>query len=190
LPAPGTVSTLLTSGPSGIPAAVHAPGSDSRSYPLLGFGPPTRYFPKSPPAASRPKAPLLGFVAPTAHTEEGAHGSPVARSSSPRFPGVPPSGPTQPATAPLAGFPNLSAACRSHRPPAIFQAGGAPGVPPSRGSCLSRSPGNSSLPACPRDVLPTECACPRPRRGLRWARLPLPRSIGRSHWPSSGLSSA
>jgi hypothetical protein len=95
LPAPGTVSTLLTSGPSGIPAAVHAPGSDSRSYPLVGFGPPTRYFPKSPPAASRPKAPLLGFRAPSAHQVAGAHVPPVARSSSPGCPGfcllVPPS---------------------------------------------------------------------------------------------------
>jgi len=68
--------------------------------------------------------------------------------------GISPTGPTQPTTVLLAGFPNLSAACSSRRPPAMFQAGGAPGVPPYRGSFPSRSPGDSSSPAYPLDVAP------------------------------------
>jgi hypothetical protein len=60
--------------------------------PLLGFGPPTRYVPKSPPPVSRPEAPLLGFHAPTTHWEERVH---VRLSPAPRFcrgicPRVPP----------------------------------------------------------------------------------------------------
>jgi hypothetical protein len=60
--------------------------------PLLGFGPPTRYVPKSPPPVSRPEAPLLGFHSATTHWEKRVH---VRLSPAPRFcrgvyPRVPP----------------------------------------------------------------------------------------------------
>ena len=106
-------------GPAGLPRTVPARGSDSASNPLLGFSPPSRPVSNTPPTASRPKAPLLGFLSPTAHQEERVH-VPVA--GAPRgLPGNPSTGPTPPTTAPLAGFPNLSAASTSLDRPAIFR---------------------------------------------------------------------
>jgi hypothetical protein len=66
--------------------------------------------------------------------------------------------PNPPATEPLPGFPNLSAAFFLSPPSHHFQMGGAHGVAPSRGLHFSRSPDSSSPPACPLDVLPSGCA--------------------------------
>jgi hypothetical protein len=167
--------------PSGIPRVALAQGSDSLSDPLLGFGPPSRYFPKSPPAVSRPQAPLLGFVAPTALGEEGIHGSPVARTSSPGvWPGIVSADPTPPTTAPLTGSLNLSATSSSLRRPAIFRQVALLGFCPS-GVC--------SVPAAPTarhrrlalvTFLPV-VALPPSRRGSHQARQPFPRI----EWPDA-----
>lgn len=66
--------------------------------------------------------------------------------------------PIPPATEPLPGFPNLSAAFFLSPPSHHFQMGGAHGVTPSRGLHLPRSPDSSSLPAYPLDVIPSGCA--------------------------------
>ena len=108
--------------------------------PLVGFSPSTRCFPKSPPTASRPKAPLLGFRRPYS----------ASGGESPRPPGHPgrlpggagnlPEGPTLPATVPLAGFHNLSAAFILSPPSRHFQAGYARGVCPSGGCSFHEAP--------------------------------------------------
>jgi hypothetical protein len=61
------------------PDVAHVQGSDSLDDPLLGFDPPTRYVSKSLPVPSRPRAPLLGFIAPATLWEKGVHVPPVAR---------------------------------------------------------------------------------------------------------------
>lgn len=143
--------------------------------PLVGFGPPTRCFPNPPPTASQPRAPLLGF-----HCPYSAKGRKSPRPSGcpvrlPGFAGNASAGPTLPTTVPPSGFPNLSAALFLSRPPCHFQTGCALGVSPFRGLILSRRPDNSSPSACPLDVPPAGCACPRPRRGHLQARDPVPR---------------
>jgi hypothetical protein len=120
-------------------------------------------------------APLLGFVAPTAHQEEGVHvpaGYPTGRPGSCRE-CVGRSHPADYGAArrfsqPLSGFFFPPPSCH-------FQASGAPGVQPYRGLLLSRRSGSSSRPACPHDVHPAGCADPHPRRGHLPASLPLPR---------------
>jgi hypothetical protein len=92
------------------------------SYPLLGFGPPTRYVPQIPPAVSPPWAPLLGFLAPSAHKEEGVHVSTGCPAELPELsPGNPPAGPTLPATVSPTGFLNLPATSSTLRRPAVFR---------------------------------------------------------------------
>lgn len=143
------------------------------------FVPSTRHFPTAPPAASRLKAPLLGFRAPTALTVERVHapidlrrpGSPVPRDS--------PTGPTPPTTVPLAGFLNLSAAFFLSLPSCHFQAGRAHGVSPFRGLFLSHSLGDSSPPTCPRDVPPAGCATPVLGGGFRGRIDRYPGCLGR-----------
>jgi hypothetical protein len=90
-------------------------------------------------------------------------------------PRVSPTAPTLPTTVPLSGFPNLSAASFSLRPPAIFRQVAFLGFCPSGVCFLSRRPGGSSPPACPHDVSPAGCASPSPRQGSQQARQPLPR---------------
>lgn len=83
--------------------------------------------PTSPPVASRPKAPLLGFVAPSAHQVEGIH-------VPPRLPALGSADSSHAAdygaarrfSQPLSGFIFPPPSCH-------FQAGGAPGVLPFRG---------------------------------------------------------
>jgi hypothetical protein len=73
-------------------------------------------------------------------------------------PGGSPTSPTLPATVPLAGFPNLSAAFFLSPPSRHFQAGGVHGVSPFRDLFLPRSLDDSSSPTCPLDVPPIELA--------------------------------
>jgi hypothetical protein len=94
---------------------------------------------------------------------------PVARPIIRVSPGSP-AAPTPPTTVPLAGVLNLSAASSSLEPPAMFQTGGAHGVLPFRGWILPRSSDDSSPPACPLDVPPSDWPGPRPRRGYPGAR--------------------
>jgi hypothetical protein len=140
--------------------------------PLLGFDPPTRYVPKSPPEASRPAGTSLGVSCPSSALGEGSPRPAGFPTGLPVLPGSLPAGPTPPATVPLAGFPNLAAAFFLPPPSCRFQAGGAPGVPPFRGLFRSRSPDGSSPPACPLDVAPRWLAFPHPRRGYLGARQP------------------
>jgi len=121
--------------------------------PLLGFDPPSRYVPKSPPAASRPTGTSPGVPRP--YSASGRRSSrlaccqtsaPVSRDSA---------GGSRPAgygaahrfSQPLSGLPLLPPSCH-------FQTGGAPGVPLFRGLFRPRSPDGSSPPACPLDVPP------------------------------------
>jgi hypothetical protein len=156
------------------------PRSRTRLLEQSSHGVPVPYtvFPMSPPAASRLKAPLLGFLFPySARGKESSRlaGCPVEL---PGFAGNLSTGPTLPTTVPLAGFPNLSAAFFLSPPSCHFQAGGAHGVPSFRGLFLPRRPGCSSPPDCPLDVPPVDCAAPVPRRGHPWAHRPLPRILG------------
>jgi hypothetical protein len=80
--------------------------------------------------------------------------------------------PIPPATEPLPGFLNLSAAFFLSPPSHHFQMGGAHGVAPSRGLHFPRSPDSSSLPAYPLDVIPSRCATSFPRKRVHWARTP------------------
>jgi len=66
--------------------------------------------------------------------------------------------PTPPATVPLTGFPNLSAAFFLSPPSRHFQTGGVRGVSRFRELFLPRSPDGSSPPACPLGVPPIELA--------------------------------
>jgi hypothetical protein len=100
-----------------------------------------------------------GFVAPTTLEEERVHVPcrlPVPGSLV--VPGGPPADPTPPATVPLAGFPNLSAAFILSPPSRHFQTGGVRGVRPFRDLILPRSLDDSSPPTCPLDVPPIELA--------------------------------
>lgn len=119
----------------------------------------------------------MGFCSPTALKEKGIHVLPVSRSSSLAFTRNPLAGPTQQATVPLSGFPNLSAALLFPSPPCLFQAVGTLGVLPFRGSCLSRSPNASSALACLHGVCPARLRSSLPRRGLLRACSPSPRII-------------
>jgi hypothetical protein len=167
------LSARRTHGPSGISSSARAQGRDSLDNPLLGFGPPTRLFPLSPPAASRPKAPLLGFFRPyNAHRKRESTSRRFYPVELPGFAGNLSAGPTPPTTVPLAGFPNLSAAFFLSPPPCHFQTGGVHGVRPYRELFLPRRPGCSSPPVCPPDVSPPDCAVPVPRRGPPWAHRP------------------
>lgn len=66
--------------------------------------------------------------------------------------------PNLPATVPLTGFLNLSAASFSPTPSHHFQAGNALGVSPFRGFPFRAAPYGSSPPACPLDVSPSVSA--------------------------------
>jgi hypothetical protein len=112
-----------THGPSGIPSLARAQSCEALDLPLLGFDPPSRYFPKSPPPTSRPKATLMGFPAPSALMgNESPRPSRLPGPAPRRFlAGNPPAGSTPPVTVPLTGFLNLSAVCSSHYRPAIFR---------------------------------------------------------------------
>jgi hypothetical protein len=100
------------------------------------------------------RAPLLGFRSPLQRSGRRESTARRLPGRAPRFPGIVPVGPTPPATVPLTGFPNLSAAFFLPPPSYPFQAGGAPGVQPYRGLFLPRSPDGSSPPACPLGVPP------------------------------------
>lgn len=146
--------------------------------PLLGFSSPTRSFPKSPPAASRPTGTSPGVPCPYSASGRGSPrparcraGAPVSRVCSDR---------SRPAgygaarrfSQPLSGFYLPPPSCH-------FQTGGAPGVPPFRGLFRSRSPDDSSSPACPLDVPPVGWPSPDLGGGAsgRADRLPrIPRS--------------
>lgn len=177
LPASGLVLALAkTPGLSGIPAAALAQGSDSLNYPLLGFGPPTRYVPQSRPLVSPPRAPLLGFLAPSAHWGEGVH-VPAGYPAQP--PGFCPGIRQQVPSCQLRCRPQVFATSRRLLPPSAgppFSGRWRSWGFPFRGSFLARSPGSSSLPACPPDVSPAGRASPvlgggasrRERRYLGW----------------------
>jgi hypothetical protein len=113
-----------------------------------------------------------GSYAPSAFQEERVHVSSSCPDKLPGGAGILPGGPTLPATEPLAGFLNLSAAFFLSPPSCHFQAGNARGVNPSGVYSFARSPGDSSPPACPLDVPPAGCAAPDPRRGHPRARCP------------------
>jgi hypothetical protein len=97
----------------------------------------------------------LGFVAPTAHQEEGAHGPPGrSRKGTPGFARDCASG-SHPASYGAAHRFSQPRSGSCLPPPSChFQAGGAPGVPPFRGLFHPRRPDGSSPPACPPDVPP------------------------------------
>jgi len=179
LPAPGLVLALAERPSlSGIPAAAHAQGSDSLSNPLMGFGPPTRYFPLSPPLASQPRAPLVGFLSPSAHQEERGHvrpGCPV------RLPGLRrdlPAGPTLPATASPAGFSNLSATSSTLRRPAIFRQVALLGFT-LQGFVPLAQPRRLVAPGMPSWRSSRWLRSLRPRQRSQQARAPLPRMARR-----------
>lgn len=140
-------------------------GSDSLDYPLLGFGPPSRYFPLFPPTVLRPGAPLLGFLVPSAHQEEGVHGPTSCPAGHPRLYRDSADG-SHPAGYGVA--PRFSQPLGDLLPPSAA-------LPFSdrwrswdslfRGSCLPRSPAGSSPPACPLDVSPAGRATPVLGRG-------------------------
>jgi hypothetical protein len=141
----------------------------------MGFGPPSRYFPISPPAVSRPKAPLLGFCAPSTLKEEGIHVSCGCPLELPRCPGFRRQLPRCRLRCRSQVFPTSQRLPSSLRPPAIFRQVAFLGFCPSGVCFLSRRPGGSSPPACPHDVSPAGCASPSPRQGSQQARQPLPR---------------
>ena len=145
--------------PSGVPSSALAQRRDSLDDPLLAFGPPTRYVPAVPPAVSRRRAPLLGFLPLQRSRRRESTPPRIAPRSSP-VPRDPRPGPTLAGTLPLAGFHNLSAAFFLSPPSHHFQMGDARGVLPSGGCASRRSPGDSSPPACPLDVVPVTCASP------------------------------
>jgi hypothetical protein len=121
--APGSAFAFSEHMASGFPSLARAQRSDSLDLPLLGFDPPPRCFPKSPPSTSRSRAPLLGFQPLQRLWVTRVHvlaGCPawhprrfLAENSL--------AGPTPPVTVPLTGFPNLSAVSSSPRLPAIFR---------------------------------------------------------------------
>jgi hypothetical protein len=106
------------------------------------FGPPTRLNSSIPPSVSRPWAPLLGFRRPySARGEESPRPVLVAQDQPPgSYPGSSPAISLSPATVPPAGFSNLSAACSSLRPPAIFRQVALVGICPSGVCSLSAAP--------------------------------------------------
>jgi hypothetical protein len=140
--------------PAGIPSTALAHRSDSVSDPLLGFNPPSRYVPKSPPEASRPAGTSPGGLMPL---QRSGRREPTAR----QLPGRAPrfcrdsTNESHPAgygaahrfSQPRSGFFLPPPSCH-------FQTGGALGVSPYRGLFLPRSPDDSSPPACPHDVSP------------------------------------
>jgi hypothetical protein len=151
--------------PSGVPVSGRAQRCDSLGNPLLGFSPPSRCCPPSPPPVSRLEAPLLGFRAPSTHWEERVHVPIRLPGGRPGFAGVyvrrshpADYGVAHRFSQPLSDF-FLSPP--SHH----FQVGGVRGVRPSGDSSSRRSPGDSSSPAYPRDVLPAGRTPPVPRRG-------------------------
>jgi hypothetical protein len=125
----------------------------------MGFGPPSRCYPKSPPQIFRSRAPLLGFRRPyNARGGESPRPAAVARFG---LPGG--------ARGFANKFPPCRLRCRSqvfptsqrsssspHRP-AIFRRVAFMGLRPS-GNFLPRSLDDSSPPTCPPDVLPIELA--------------------------------
>lgn len=151
-------------GSSGISVDLLTRRSDSSGYPLMGFGPPSRFIPTSPPAAFQPKAPLMGFLPPSAHTEERVHVSLVTQSRSPElgsrfYRTVPPN----PATVPLPGFFNLSATSTSLFPSIIFRWITLLGLRPTGIYSSHEAP---TVRHCRHTLLtlfPCGCACPPPR---------------------------
>jgi hypothetical protein len=139
--------------------------------PLLGFGPPTRCFPLSPPEASRPAGTSPGVRCPCSALGEG----------SPRLAGCPVERPGRSRIAPLGPglrqrVPSRQLRCRSQVFPTSQRL-----LPPStvlpfsgrwhswgwpyRGLFLPRSPSDSSPLACPPGVAPIGWPSPRPRLG-------------------------
>jgi hypothetical protein len=171
---------LAARGPSGIPSSIRAQRRDSLNDPLVGFSSSSRCYPKSPPAASRPKAPLLGFSSlQRIRRRESTSNGVLRRSVS--LPGV--------TRAVYRQVPTCQLRCRSQVfstsqrllplstvPP--FSGGWRSWVSPYKGLFLSRSLGGSSPPTYPLDVAPLDCAIPHPRWGDPGARQPLPRIIG------------
>jgi hypothetical protein len=159
LPAPGTIFTFAeTRDPSGLPSAVHAQGSDSLGYSLMGFGPPSRFVPKSRPWHLGHEHLSWGFLS----LQRSRKQESTARLLPDELPGCP-------------GFhppvPPGRLRCRSQvfptsqrlLPPATtlpFSDRWRSWDSPFRGLLLSRSLDGSSPPKCPPDVPPTGCACP------------------------------
>jgi len=137
-----------------------APG-DATHRVLLSWGStPYTVFPEVPARSLSVTCPSHGVPSPTAHQARESTASPVARPGSRGFhlgipPAVPPAsyGAAHRFSQPLSDF---FLSWPSHH----FQAGGAPGVLPSRGLILPRSPASSSLTACLLDVSPAGCAAP------------------------------
>jgi hypothetical protein len=147
---------------SGIPSSTRAQSSDSLSFPLLRFDPPLRFIPKTLPwplsrgRLSWDSVPLQRFRQPESTSFRLTGRRP---GNSPRtITSCVLTGPTPPATVPLSGFLNLSAAFFLLLPPYRFQIGGAHGVAPSRGLFPSQSPSGSSPLVDPLDVVPSGCA--------------------------------
>ena len=168
--------------------------------PLLEFGPPSRlHSDYARPQPEGLRAPLLGFSAPSAHGVKRVHVStaPEGASRAPRtrshVNGLEPWDFTvgsHPAGYGVArGFSRPLSDFFLSSPSRRFQTGGAPGVLPFRGSCLPRSPADSSSAACPLDLPPAVCAellsQPPP-----WAHRPSPRMTAQRLYRSSGPSSA
>jgi hypothetical protein len=150
-----------THGPSGIPSSIHAQGRDSLDNPLLGFDPPLRYFPKLTAFGLATERQLSwGFLPLQRIQASRVHVPPVTRWSPRMFPfGRLSTSPTSLITVPLAGFLNLSAACSSHCPPAIFRQVALLGFRPSGGYAFHEAPTthrrrHALLTLLPRVALP------------------------------------
>jgi hypothetical protein len=123
---------------------------------------------KHPSCSSRLRTTLLGFLSPTAYTDNRSPRPPPRGQLSDPIQGpnqYPPAVPTPLATVPLSGFLNLSATLFLLLPPYRFQAGNAHGVRPPGIYSFREAFSNSSPLKCPLAVPPASCAAlvPRPK---------------------------
>jgi len=150
---------LAAHDPSGFPFATRTRRRDSPGAPLLGFDP-LHGMSRSPRTQPLGHVPLSWGSFPYSASGSRAHGLASCPAwlpgLSPRIPpAVPPAsyGAAHRFSQPLS---DLFLSWPSHH----FQAGGAPGVLPSRGLFLPRSSASSSPAACLLDVSPAGCAVP------------------------------
>lgn len=171
MPAPGAALALAARDPSGVPASDRTPGRDSWGVPLMGFDPPSRLHPKSPPCASRRPAPLVGFRAPTTLAVSLVHGPSSLRALAgasllwaPRsFPRESAGGPTRRLRCRSQVFPTSQRPSSVRDPPTIFRWVAFWGFHPS-GVCSSLAGSTTRRRRHALvTLLPPVCTCSIPR---------------------------